>query len=467
MKKYTAEVSGKEHSFENVKEVLAKANEPKQGDIGAGIAARSAAERVAAKKVLSELTIEEITEKPVIGYNEDEVTRWEIDSLKKPQYHRIRNWTISEFREWLLNDHTKSSDIETIRWGLIGETAAAVAKIMSNMDLAYAAHKIIVVTHCNNTCGLPGRFGARLQPNDPKDNWNGICAEIKDGFSLCIGDAVLGINNVISGWENTKRLLTATYNFIEEYGIPTQNCILAHITDQMKAIEEGAPCDLMFQSLAGNEATNRSFGIDIELVDRGYELMKKCSTAKGPDKMYWETGEGTELSAGFAYGADQLTWEARKYALARRWPTFMSDAVVGFIGPEYLYNLSQLIRAVLENLFCAKLLGIPCGLDTCYTFHMDTDGVNDEETMEIMAAVAGTQFLMSIPGGDDIMLFYGTSSHHDNQTLRQLLGLRPYPEFEKWCEDWGLLKDGVLSDKAGDPSIFLHPPEYFLEEAKV
>lgn len=464
-KKYRATVLGKEYTFESIKEVLAKANEPRQGDIGLGIAARTVAERVAAKKVLSELTIEEITENPVIEYEKDEVTRWEIDSLNKAQYHRIRNWTIGEFREWLLDTRTKGSDILAIRWGLIGETAAAVAKIMSNMDLMIVSKKINVVARCNNTCGLPGTFGARLQPNHPTDDWAAICAEIKDGLSYCVGDAVIGINPVKAGPENTKRLLTATYNFIREYNIPTQNCVLSHITDQMKAIQDGAPCDLMFQSLAGNEATNRSFGINIALIDEAYELMKKYSTSSGPDKFYWETGEGTEQSAGFAYGVDQLTWEARKYALARRWPTFMLDSVVGFIGPEYLYDLPQLIRACLENLFCGKLLGIPMGLDTCYTFHMNTDGVNDEETMEVLSAVAGAQFLMSIPGGDDIMLFYGTTSHHDNASIRWLLGLRPYPEFEEWCEDMGLMKDGQLTEKAGDPSIFPHPPEYFLKES--
>jgi ethanolamine ammonia-lyase large subunit len=330
---------------------------------------------------------------------------------------------------------------------------AAAAKVMSNLDLATAAAKIRVVTHANNTMGQQGRLGVRLQPNHPSDDLAGILASLREGLAFGCGDAVIGVNPVTDDPDRTRQILDATHDFMTQWRIPTQNCCLAHVTTQMKALEQGAKLHLMFQSLAGTEAACRSFGITIPLLEEAWEMTRKLGQATGPNVMYFETGQGSALSADAHGGADQLTLEARNYGLARHFDPFMLNTVVGFIGPEYLYDARQIIRAGLEDHFCGKMHGIPMGCDACYTNHADADQ-NDLENLEILLATAGVNFFMGLPMGDDVMLNYQSTSFHDNASVRQLLGLRPAPEFESWCEEMGILKDGRLTERAGDPSLF-------------
>jgi ethanolamine ammonia-lyase large subunit len=451
--KLAATLRGATYTFPDVKDVLAKANEEKSGDQLAGVAARSASERVAAKLVLSELTLAELLENPVIPYDQDAVTRLILDDLSRPIYEDVKHWTVARLREHILDARTEGADLLRLSRGLSSEMIAAVAKIMTNLDLAMGAAKIRVVVHANNTLGLPGRLGVRLQPNHPSDDIEGILASLREGLSYACGDAVLGINPVTDDVDTTCRILDATHAFMTEWRIPTQNCCLAHLTTQMKALERGARLHLMFQSIAGTEAALRSFGVTLPMLSEAQEMTRRLGQATGPHVMYFETGQGSALSADAHGGADQQTLEARNYGLARHFSPFMLNTVVGFIGPEYLYDARQITRAGLEDHFCGKLHGIPMGCDACYTNHADADQ-NDLENLEILLATAGVNFFMGLPMGDDVMLNYQSTSFHDNASVRQLLGLRPAPEFERWCEEMGILADGRLTERAGDPSLF-------------
>lgn len=445
---------GKTYEFGSVKEVLAKANEEKSGDRQAGIVANSVAERMAAKHVLAEMTLETLRQNPAVPYEEDEVTRVIQDAVNETIYQEIKGWTVGEFREWILSDNTTADMIRRVSNGITAEMVAAVTKLMSNLDLMYGASKIRVTTHCVNTAGLPGTLGSRLQPNHPTDSPEGIRAEIYEGLSFGAGDAVIGINPVDDSIASVMRLLDMTYDVIQKWQIPTQNCVLAHVTTQMEAMKRGAPVGLVFQSLAGSEKANEGFGVSVGLMDEAYALAQKNCWSQGPNYLYFETGQGTALSADAHYGADQLVMEARIYGMAKRYKPFMVNTVVGFIGPEYLYDSVQIIRAGLEDHFMGKLTGLPMGCDACYTNHARANQ-NDIENLAVLLSASGVNYFMAVPMGDDPMLSYQCTSYHDTAGLRQLLKLRPSPEFEKWMVEVGLMKDGTLTDKAGDASFFL------------
>ncbi|EPH06103.1 ethanolamine ammonia-lyase large subunit [Propionibacterium sp. oral taxon 192 str. F0372] len=445
---------GHTYEFADLKELLAKANEEKSGDQQAGIAARSAAERVAARYVLAEVPLSALRENPVVPYDQDEVTRAIDDAINETIYEEIKGWTVGEFREWLLSNKTTGADIARISRSLTGEMIAAVAKLMGNLDLVYAARKIRVVTHCQNTMGLKGTIGSRLQPNHPTDSVEGIRAATYEGLSYGSGDSVIGINPSDDTVGSVSRLLEMTHDVIKTWEVPTQNCVLAHVTTQMECLRRGAPAGLIFQSIAGSQKAMESFGVSVGLLDEAYELAKKYCWTAGPNYMYFETGQGSALSADAHNGADQLVLEARNYAIARRWNPYQVNTVVGFIGPEYLYDSVQIIRAGLEDHFMGKLAGVSMGCDVCYTNHAKADQ-NSNDNLAVLLAAAGINFIMGIPMGDDAMLSYQTTSFHDAPALRQALELRPLPEFEKWMEDVGLWKDGHLTDIAGDASLFL------------
>ncbi len=445
---------GKTYEFPDIRLLMGKANEEKSGDRLAGVAAGSAAERVAAKLVLAEVPLSVLHDTPAVPYDQDEITRLIHDAVDVNIYNEIKGWTVGEFREWLLADTTSTDMICRVSGGLTAEMIAGVTKLMSNLDLIYAAKKIPVQAHCNNTIGKPGTLASRNQPNHPTDSPEGIRAEIYEGLSYGSGDSVIGINPVDDSYGSVARLLDMSYEVIKTWNIPTQNCVLSHVTTQMKCMEAGSPVGLVFQSLAGSQKGNDSFGISVGMIDEAYELAKKHCFPAGPNFMYFETGQGAELSAEAHNGWDQLVLEARCYGFARRYQPFQLNTVVGFIGPEYLYDARQIQRAGLEDHFMGKLTGIPMGCDACYTNHARADQ-NAIENLAVMLTAAGCNYFMGLPMGDDPMLSYQSTSYHDAPSLRQLFNLRPAPEFEKWMEDLGLIKNGVLTDIAGDPSFFL------------
>ncbi len=449
----STQVTGTSFSFRDLKDVLAKANELRSGDVQAGVAASSLRERVAAKRVLADVTLAELRQAPSVPYEECELSRMVEETLDERAFRKVASLTVGSFREWLLDERTTGEEILEVSPGLTPEMVAAVAKLMSNMDLVLGARKIRVVVRCNATLGLAGRISSRLQPNHPRDEVAGVLAAVREGLSYGNGDAVIGVNPATESVESVVAILQAVKDFMRRYRVPTQNCVLAHLTTQMEALRRGAPVDLLFQSLAGSEKANRNFGISIRLLDEAWDLVRREGTAQGPNVMYFETGQGTALSAEAHYGADQVTMEARTYALARRYQPFLVNSVVGFIGPEYLYDGKQITRAGLEDHFMGKLSGISMGCDACYTNHAVADQ-NDQEDLEMLLAMAGVNYLMGIPMGDDVMLNYQTTSFHDNASLRRLLGLRPTPEFEAWLSRMGLWRNGALTDRAGDPSVF-------------
>ncbi|AGF54508.1 ethanolamine ammonia-lyase large subunit [Clostridium saccharoperbutylacetonicum] len=444
---------GNVYNFKDIKEVLAKANEEKSGDRLAGIIAESTAERVAAKVVLSELTIGDLRNNPVVDYDIDEVTRVIQDGVNEEIYNGIRGMTIGDFREFLLS--SSGDEIKAIRDGLTSEVIAGVTKLMSNMDLICASKKLVNIATCNTTIGKLGTLSARLQPNHPTDNIEGIMASVMEGISYGVGDALIGLNPAVDTIDSVSRILKAFREFMEKFKIPTQNCVLAHVTTQMEALKKGAPMDVMFQSIAGSEISNRGFGIDVKLIDEAYAMMKELKASKGENFMYFETGQGSELSSDGHNGADQLTMEARCYGFAKKYNPFLVNTVVGFIGPEYLYDGAQVIRAGLEDHFMGKLTGLSMGVDVCYTNHMKADQ-NDLENLAILLAQANCNYFMGIPGGDDVMLMYQSSSYHDIATLREVTNKRPIKEFETRLEELGIMKNGILTSRAGDPSIFLN-----------
>ena len=445
---------GKTYEFPDIRLLMGKANEEKSGDRLAGVAAETAAERVAAKLVLAEVPLSALHDNPAVPYDQDEITRLIQDAVDQTIYNEIKGWSVGDFREWILADTTSTEMIHRISNGLTAEMIAGVTKLMSNLDLMYAAKKIPVSAHCNNTIGKPGTLSSRNQPNHPTDSPEGIRAEIYEGLSYGSGDSVIGINPVDDSYGSVARLLDMTYDVIKTWNIPTQNCLLSHVTTQMKCMQSGSPVGLVFQSLAGSQKGNDSFGISIGMIDEAYEMAKKYCFPKGPNFMYFETGQGSELSAEAHNGWDQLVLEARCYGFAKRYSPYQVNTVVGFIGPEYLYDARQIQRAGLEDHFMGKLSGISMGVDACYTNHARADQ-NAIENLAVMLTAAGCNYFMGLPMGDDSMLSYQSTSYHDAPTLRQLFNLRPAPEFEKWMEELGLIKNGILTEKAGDPTIFL------------
>ncbi|MHB9093473.1 MAG: ethanolamine ammonia-lyase subunit EutB [Eubacteriales bacterium] len=446
-------VYGTAYTFNSVRDVLAKASEDKSGDRLAGISAVTAAERVAAKLVLSELTLEDIYNNPVIPYEKDEVTRVIYDGINTTVYRKYKNMTVGALRETILDHETTGNDLANISRGLTSEIIAAVTKLMSTLDLIVAAQKMRYQAHCNTTIGLPGTLAFRCQPNHPTDNPQGILASIKEGLSYGSGDAVIGVNPVEDNIESYTRVIETVSEFIDRWQIPTQNCVLAHVTTQIAALEKGAPVHLVFQSLAGTQKANEAFGFTVKTLDDAYELALRQGAASGPNVMYFETGQGSEVSLECHEGVDQQTLESRCYGLARRYKPFMINNVSGFIGPETLYTGKEITRATMEDLVMAKLHALPMGVAQCYTNHMKADQ-NDQEAANTLSALAGANFFMGIPGGDDVMLSYQDTSYHDNATLREILNLRPCPEFESWLEKMGIMENGRLTKRAGDLSIF-------------
>ncbi len=441
------------YNFKSLKDVMAKANEEKSGDQLAGIAAETVQQRIAAKAVLSELLVKDIRENPLVPQENDEVSRIIEGDINEQIYGEIKNWSIEQLREYILSNDTGDRELKRLSKGMNSEIIAAVTKLMSNLDLVHAANKVEILSTCNITIGQKGTLSSRLQPNHPTDNIDGIIASLKEGLSYGIGDAVIGINPVDDSVESVKKVLTATKEFINDWSIPTQNCVLAHITTQMKAIKQGAPADMIFQSIAGTEIANRSFGISADLIREAEELIKKQGTGTGPNLFYFETGQGSELSAEAHMGIDQVTLESRNYGFARHFNPYIVNTVVGFIGPEYLYNNKQVIRAGLEDHFMGKMHGIPMGVDICYTNHIKADQ-NDVEDLSVLLTAAGVNFIIAAPMGDDVMLNYQSMSFHDVATLLQTFGKKPAPEYLAWLEKMGIYENGRLSARAGDLSIF-------------
>jgi ethanolamine ammonia-lyase large subunit len=446
---------GRVYEFKTVNEVMAKANEEKSGDILAGIAAESEQERVAAKQVLSNMSIADLRNNPAVPYEEDEVTRIIQDDVNEKVYDEVKNWSISELREYILDHKTMERDLRRLSRGLTSEVIAAVAKIMGNMDLVCGAQKIRVEATCNTTIGKRGVLACRLQPNHPTDDPDGIRLSTLEGLSYGIGDAVLGLNPVDDTIDSVTRSMHLFAEIKQQYKIPTQTCVLGHVTTQMECVRKGAPADLIFQSLAGTQKANESFGISGAMLQEAKDLMRRKGTCTGPNVMYFETGQGSELSADAHHGADQVTLEARCYGFGKRYEPFLVNTVVGFIGPEYLYDGRQVIRAALEDHFMGKLTGIPMGVDSTMTCHMQSQ-FNDLDMLEMLLTLAGANYFMGINGGDDAMLNHLTSSYQDIAACRELTGMHTIAEFEGWCQQWGIMdQNGRLTDASGDASIFL------------
>ncbi|HLK69201.1 MAG TPA: ethanolamine ammonia-lyase subunit EutB [Bryobacteraceae bacterium] len=415
----------------NLRTLLAKASPARSGDQLAGIAAETAEQRVRAQIALADLPLQAILAEPLIPYEEDEVTRLICDSHDCAAFAPIAHLTVGEFREWLLSDSATTECLSALAPGLIPEMAAAVSKIMPLQDLVSVGRKCRVVTHFRSTIGLAGRLSTRLQPNHPTDDLKGIAASVLDGLSYGNGDAVIGVNPASDHLPTVEALLHMLDQIRERFQIPTQICVLAHVTTQMQALRRGAPIDLVFQSIAGTQAANSSFGVTLAMLDEAHHAARELG--RGEHVMYFETGQGSALSANAHHGVDQQTCEARAYAVARRYRPLLVNSVVGFIGPEYLYNGKQILRAGLEDHFCGKLLGVPMGCDVCYTNHAEADQ-DDMDTLLTMLGVAGCNYIMGVPGADDVMLHYQSTSFHDALYLRGVLGLKPAPEFEAWLE---------------------------------
>lgn len=415
----------------NLRELLAKASPARSGDELAGLAAGSAEERVRAQMRLADRPLSVFLREPIIPYEADEVTRLICDSHNAEAFAPVAHLTVGEFRDWLLSEQATAQRLQSLAPGLIPEMAAAVSKIMRLQDLVSVAAKCRVVTRFRSTIGLPGRLSTRLQPNHPTDDLQGIAASIFDGLCYGNGDAVIGVNPVADSPARVESLLRMLDRIREHHQIPTQICVLAHVTTQMKALARGAPLDLVFQSVAGTEAANASFGVNLSVLDEAWQAARELHG--GANVMYFETGQGSALSANAHHGVDQLTCEARAYGVARRYQPLLVNTVVGFIGPEYLYNGKQILRAGLEDHFCGKLLGLPMGCDICYTNHAEADQ-DDMDALLTMLGVAGCNYIMGVPGADDVMLHYQSTSFHDALYLRSVLGLRPAPEFEAWLE---------------------------------
>ena len=432
MSRFSHTIDSHVYQFASLKELLAKATPPRSGDVLAGVAAASARERVAAQLALAEVPLALFLNEALVPYEDDEVTRLIFDSHERAAFAPISHLCVGDFRDWLLDDATDTAMLVRVAAGITPEMAAAVSKIMRLQDLVLVARKCKVVTAFRNTLGLEGGLSTRLQPNHPTDDATGIAASILDGLLLGSGDAVIGINPATDNVAQVVSLLHLLDAVIDQYQIPTQSCVLTHITNTIEAIRRGVPVDLVFQSVAGTQAANRSFGIDLSLLAEGQAAALSLGRGTvGNNVMYFETGQGSALSAGAHHGMDQQTCEARAYAVARAYRPLLVNSVVGFIGPEYLYDGKQIMRAGLEDHFCAKLLGLPMGCDVCYTNHAEADQ-DDMDALLTMLGVAGCNFIMGVPGADDIMLGYQSTSFHDALYARRVLGLRPAPEFAAW-----------------------------------
>ncbi|MEZ0256595.1 MAG: ethanolamine ammonia-lyase subunit EutB [Chthoniobacter sp.] len=452
---YRLTLGGTTHVFRDLKTLLAKATPLRSGDQLAGLAAASAEERVAAQMCLSEVALTRFLEEPLVPYEEDEVTRLILDRHDRAAFEPIRGFSVGQLRDWLLRYETDTATLTVLAPGLTPEMVAAVSKLMSNQDLILVAGKTRVITRFRNTLGLPGTLAVRLQPNHPTDDPRGIAASILDGLMYGCGDAVIGINPATDSPAACATLLRLIDQLIREYEIPTQSCVLAHVTTSLRCMEAGAPLDLVFQSIAGTEAANRSFGIDLALLREARSAALALNRGRiGNNVMYFETGQGACLSANAHHGIDQQTLEARAYAVAREFEPLLVNTVVGFIGPEYLYDGKQIIRAGLEDHFCGKLLGLPMGCDVCYTNHAEADQ-DDMDTLLTLLGVAGCNYIMGVPGADDIMLNYQSTSFHDAQYLRQVLKLRPAPEFAAWLETMRIARDGLRLEKVNAQHVLV------------
>ncbi len=447
---YGHTVGSVRYRFADLRTLLAKATPFRSGDALAGVAAESAEERVAAQMALADLPLAAFLREAVIPYEDDEVTRLILDTHDADAFRPVAGLTVGGFREWLLSHETTSDALALLAPGITPEMAAAVSKLMRVQDLIVAARKCRVVTRFRGTIGLPGRLSVRLQPNHPTDDPRGIGAAIVDGLLYGSGDAVIGINPATDDPTGVVRLLGMVDELRRRYEIPTQSCVLSHVTTTLEAIRRGAPVDLVFQSVAGTEAANRSFGVDLALLAEAHDAALSLGRGTvGNDVMYFETGQGSALSAEANHGVDQQTCEARAYAVARRFRPLLVNTVVGFIGPEYLYDGKQILRAGLEDHFCGKLLGLPMGCDVCYTNHAEADQ-DDMDTLLTTLGAAGVTYIMGVPGADDVMLGYQSTSFHDALYLREVLGLSPAPEFERWLEAMGIMdSSGRLPPASG------------------
>ena len=437
---YKTLIGHQHYVFNDLKTLMAKATPLRSGDQLAGVAAENATERVAAQMALADVPLKQFLTEALISYEQDEITRLIIDEHRSDLLAPISHFTVGDFRNWLLSEDATTQKLQQLALGLTPEMVAAVSKIMRNQDLILVASKCEVITQFRNTIGLKGHLSTRLQPNHPTDDLLGISASILDGLMYGNGDAVIGINPATDNLQNLSELLKLLDHVIQEHHIPTQSCVLTHISSGIQLAEKNVPIDLMFQSIAGTQRANEGFGINLELLREGYEatLALKRGTM-GQNVMYFETGQGSALSSNAHHGVDQQTLEVRAYAVARKFNPLLVNTVVGFIGPEYLYNGKQIIRAGLEDHFCGKLLGLPMGCDICYTNHADADQ-NDMDVLLTLFGAAGLNFIMGIPGSDDVMLNYQTTSFHDALYLRQLLGLKAAPEFDLWLAEQGIFK---------------------------
>lgn len=458
MPTFSARVGNRSYRFENLGQLLARATPARSGDELAGVAAPDNETRLAARRALAEVPLGRFLDDPLVDPAIDDVSRLILDQHDPAAFAPIAGFTVGEFRDWLLDYSTTGDILRQVAWGITPEMAAAVSKLMRNQDLILAASKIRNVTAFRDTIGLPGRISVRIQPNHPTDHPEGVAAAILEGLLYGCGDAVIGINPATDDISNTIRLLELIDTILTRLEIPTQSCVLAHVTTQMQAMRRGAPVDLVFQSIAGTQAANASFGITLAMLDeaRAMALELRRGTV-GSNCMYFETGQGSCLSAEAHHGLDQQTCEARAYAVARRYDPLLVNTVVGFIGPEYLYDGRQILRAGLEDHFCGKLLGLPMGCDICYTNHAEADP-NDSDNLLGLLGIAGCNYIMGVPGTDDIMLGYQSTSFHDVHFLRQTLGLRPAPEFEAWLARMGLTDHtGNLADSRADRLAALGP----------
>jgi ethanolamine ammonia-lyase large subunit len=451
---YAHSVDGVTHRFPDLRTLLARASAHRSGDVLAGVAAHSAEERMAAKMALADLPLSTFLSETVVPYEEDDVTRLIVDSHDKAAFAPVSALTVGEFREWLLSAPAEA--VTALAPGLIPEMAAAVSKLMRNQDLVSVARKCRVVTRFRNTIGLPGRLSVRLQPNHPTDDPRGIAASMLDGLMYGCGDAVIGVNPAGDGLAAFLPLWKMMDELISRFSIPTQSCVLTHVTNQIRAIEGGAPVDLVFQSIGGTQKTNESFGVSLSLLREAMQAARSLKRGTlGENVMYFETGQGSSLSAGAHHGCDQQTLEARAYGLARACQPLLVNSVVGFIGPEYLFDGKQIIRAGLEDHFCGKLLGVPLGVDVCYTNHAEADQ-DDMDTLLTLLGAAGVTYIMGVPGADDVMLNYQSTSFHDALYLREVMGLKRAPEFEAWLEKMGIAgADGRLVPAPQTPLLAL------------
>ena len=454
MSSYSHTAGNHTYIFKDLKDLMAKATPARSGDFLAGVAAEHDEERVAAQMALAEVSLKTFLNEALVPYEEDEVTRLIMDDHDAEAFKTVSHLTVGDFRNWLLSDIVTEEVLQDLAPGLTPEMVAAVSKIMRIQDLILVGKKCRIVTRFRNTIGLPQHLSTRLQPNDPTDNPAGIAATVLDGLLYGSGDAVIGINPATDSIAAVMTLMHMLDQIIEKYEIPTQSCVLTHVTTSIEAINRGAPVDLVFQSIAGTEAANSSFGINLAILEEGYQaaLGLKRGTV-GDNAMYFETGQGSALSANAHHDMDEQTCEVRAYAVARKYKPLLVNTVVGFIGPEYLYNGKQIIRAGLEDHFCGKLLGVPMGCDICYTNHAEADQ-DDMDMLLTLLGAAGCTFIMGIPGSDDVMLNYQTTSFHDALYAREVLGLKPAPEFGEWLIKMGIFNDldvPRLNDKLPEP----------------